>query len=244
MDQLTITAASGLRARMESLEMLANNISNANTAGYKADREFYSLYASAEAQAGGDFATLPVIDRNWTDFGQGVLTATGNPLDLALSGKGFFVANSPAGPLYTRAGNFRLSALGVLETQEGYPLRAVGGKTIQAQPGLPLEFQANGEVTQAGQVLGRLELVEFPKPEAISKRGGNYFRLADPNGAPVPAANVELHQGKLESSNSNPAESAVRLVNVLRQFEMLQRAITLGSEMNRRAVEEVARVGS
>ena len=244
MDQLTISAASGLRSRMESLELLANNVSNVNTPGYKADREFYSLYASAEAQAEGDPTTLPVVERNWTDFAQGVLTTTGNPLDLALSGKGFFMADSPSGPLYTRAGSFRLSATGILETQDGYPLRSVGGKPIQAQTGISVGVQPNGDVVQGGQVLGRLNVVDFPQPDALSKQGGNYFRLVKSDIVPVAATRAEVHQGQLENSNSNPAESAVRLVNVLRQFETLQKAMGIGNEMNRRAVEEVARVNS
>src|ERR1700690_2723679 len=92
MDTLTIAAAGGMRARMESLDMLANNLANTETGGYKTDREFYNLYVSAEAAGLGDgpAATLPVIERPWTDFSQGTLRATGSPLDLALSGKGFF----------------------------------------------------------------------------------------------------------------------------------------------------------
>jgi len=245
MDPLTVNAASGLRARIESLEMLANNISNASTAGYKADREFYGLYASAEAQAAGAFSELPVIEGNWIDFSQGTLTPTGGTLDLALSGRGFFVAVSPSGPVYTRAGNFRLSPAGVLTTQEGYPLRTADGKTIQAGPGGPLEFQRDGEVWQDGVPLGRLELADFAQPQGLDKHGHNYFRLAgDGGGGARAAAGVEVQQGKLESSNAHPGETAVRLVNVMRQFEMLQRALALGGEMNRRAVEEVARVNS
>ena len=106
MDPLTAIAASGLRARMESLELLANNVANASTGGYKADREFYGLYVAPEAQD-GSAATMPVIERPWIDHSQGPLHATGNPLDVALSGKGFFSVNGPSGPLYTRNGNFR-----------------------------------------------------------------------------------------------------------------------------------------
>src|SRR6185369_13956277 len=104
MDPLTTTAASGMRARMESLDMLANNIANAETGGYKSDREFYNLYTSAEAlaQGGEDASTLPVIERNYTDFSQGGMRATSNPLDLAIQGKGFFAVDSPAGVAYTR----------------------------------------------------------------------------------------------------------------------------------------------
>jgi len=96
MDALTAIAASGLRSRMESLDLLANNIANATTGGYKSDREFYSLYSAPEAES---LSTMPVIERPWTDFSQGSLRRTGNPLDLALSGKGFFAVTGPAGPL-------------------------------------------------------------------------------------------------------------------------------------------------
>src|SRR6516225_2833133 len=101
MDPMTAIAASGLRARMESLDLLANNVANASTGGFKADREFYSLYAAPEsAPVDPDPATtMPVIESHWTDHAQGVLQPTGNALDVALSGKGFFTVNGPTGPL-------------------------------------------------------------------------------------------------------------------------------------------------
>src|SRR5215467_721453 len=105
MDSLTAIAASGLRARMESLDLLANNIANASTGGYKADREFYSLYAEADNPA-----TMPLIQKPYTDLSQGVLETTGNTLDFAISGKGFFAVQGPRGPMYTRNGNFRVDA--------------------------------------------------------------------------------------------------------------------------------------
>ncbi len=248
MDALTIAAASGLRARMESLEMLANNLANQATDGFKADREFYSLYISAEAAAAlnsGESsysAVLPVIERHWTDFSQGSLKPTNNPLDLALSGPGFFTVNGPSGPLYTRNGNFRIAGAGVLATAEGFPLRGTDGNPITVSAGVPTEVAADGTVTQGGQVIGQLEIVDFADRSLLVKRGKNYFEA--PAGAARVAAQAEVRQGKLESSNVSAAEGAVRLVSVLRQFEMLEKAVTIGAEMNRRAVEEVARVGS
>jgi flagellar basal-body rod protein FlgG len=241
MDQLTITAASGMRSRIEALDLLANNIANTGTAGYKADREFYNLYASAEADGQ---TTLPNVERNWTDFSQGIVKETGNPLDVALAGRGFLTIDSPAGTLYTRNGSLRLSPAGVLETADGYPLRAdTPTKRIQARPdGGALQIEKDGSVVQDGQALGSLIVADWPKPEALEKQGGLYFRLVDSNLKPGAATSVEVLQGRLESSNSGPAEAAVQLVGVLRQFEMLQRAVNLGAEMNRKAVEEVARV--
>jgi flagellar basal-body rod protein FlgF len=240
MDPLTISAASGLRSRLESLEMLANNLSNAGTSGYKTDREFYSLYVSPEA-GGAEPATVPVVERSWIDFSSGPLRTTGNSFDFALDGKGFFAVNGASGPLYTRNGSFRLSSDGTLVASGGFPVRLAGGGTLRARPEVPLEVNADGSVSQAGQALGQLEIVDFTDRAGLAKQGDTYFRTAD---APAPAANVAVRQGQLEDSNSGGPEGAVRLVSLMRQFEMLQRAVTLGGEMNRRAVEEVARVGS
>src|SRR3954452_15433276 len=100
MDNISTSAASGMRARMESLEMLANNLANVETGGYKADREFYSLYIGAAASGDpqtGDVARLPVIENHWTDLSQGVLRTTGNPLDFAIDGEGLFTVQTKAG---------------------------------------------------------------------------------------------------------------------------------------------------
>jgi flagellar basal-body rod protein FlgF len=242
MDPITVGAAGGLRARMEALDMLANNISNANTPGFKRDGEFYGLFEDAEAAAWGDgTATLPLVEKHWTDYAQGTLSTTGAPSNLALSGSGFFVVNGPSGPLYTRNGGFEVKPNGQVTTQEGYPLRLVGGASLQVQPGT-FEIAPDGTVTQGQTALGKLEILEFPDT-AVTKQGASLFRLVDPAATPAPARNTEVHQGKLEASNVSSAESAVRLVSLMRQFEALQKAITLGSEMNRRALEEVARVG-
>ncbi len=243
MDPLTAMAASGLRSRMESLEMLANNIANATTGGYKSDREFYSLYLAPEA-AGADVpATMPVIERPWTDFSQGTLRSTGSPLDVALSGKGFFAVKGPSGPLYTRNGNFRVAANGLLTTPEGYPVRASGGATLTLGATGEIQIANDGTVRQNGNIIGQLEVADFTSTAGLAKQGKNYFR-ADPAARPQTPQGTSVEQGHLEDSNTGPAEAAVRLVSVLRQFEMLQKAIALGAEMNQRAVQEVAHVGS
>jgi len=248
MDLVTMAAASGMRARMEALEMLANNLANAATPGFKLDQEGYSLYVAPEpldaaaSASAPDPVLLPVIQRNWTDFRQAPLLVTGNPTDLAISGRGFFAIEGPKGPLYTRNGAFRISRDGGLVTAEGYAVRAAGGGTIQLVGNGPLEVSSEGEVRQNGQLLGRLEIVDFPRLEGLIKQGRNYFRPFDPSLAPVAATGYAIEQGKLEASNVSTPEAAVRLISILRQFEMLQRAVALGSEMNRRAIEELAKV--
>jgi len=244
MDTMTAIAASGLRARMESLDLLANNVANASTGGYKADREFYSLYAAPEAGDSDPAATMPVIERPWIDLSQGVVHATGNSLDVALSGTGFLSVQGPSGPLYTRNGNLRLAPDGKLISADGYQVRGVRGASLVLQSSRPVDISKDGTVQQDGNVIGQLEIVDFASTAGLSKQGNNYLRIVDPAVRPGTPSRTTVEQGKLESSNTGSAEAAVRLVSVMRQFEMLQKAVTLGAEMNRRAVEEVAKVGS
>ena len=249
MENLMIAAASGMKARMESLSMLANNVANSGTAGFKSDREFYNLYISPDAAAAAadgfhpDASTLPVIERQWTDFSQGTLLPTGNPLDLALTGPGFFVLKSPSGPLYTRNGNFRLGKTGRLETQKGYPVEDDQKQPIQLDPAQSVEITPDGIVRQQGQEVARLAIVDFTGSTGLAKRDGTYFQMDSKDQKATPAANTQIKQGNLENSNVPAAEAAVRLVGVLRQFEMLQRAVTLGTQMDR-SIQDIAKVSS
>ena len=245
MDPLTAIAASGLRARMESLDLLANNVANASTGGYKADREFYTLYQAQEAEGDAErqaVTTMPLIEKPWVDLAQGTVHPTGNALDVALTGRGFFAVNGPSGPLYTRNGNFSLAKDGRLVTAEGFAVRGASGAALTLQPSRPVDIANDGTVRQDGNVAGQLSVVDFASASGLVKQGHNYFRLADPTMSPAAAPGVSIEQGKLEASNTGAADAAVRLVSVLRQFEMLQRAVSLASDMNRRAVEEVAKV--
>jgi flagellar basal-body rod protein FlgF len=229
-------AASGMRSRMESLDLLANDIANASTGGYKADREFYSLYAEAE-----NTATMPVVQQPYTDLSQGVLQTTGNQLDLAISGQGFFTVQSPSGPLYTRNGSFRLDSGGKLTSAEGYSVQGTtGALTILGKP--PIEISSDGTVTQDGKIIGQLRIADFTSGTGLVKQGNNYFRAADPGANVKVPAGSTVEQGKLEASNSGTAESAVRLVSIMRQFEMLQKAASMGADMDKQAIEQVAKV--
>lgn len=236
-------AAAGLRARMESLDLLANNAANASTSGFKADREFYSLYASPEAQEAGSSTTMPLVESPWTDLTQGTIRPTGNALDLALSGKGFFSVDGPNGTLYTRNGNFRLDSAGNLVTAEGYAVRgASGGLNLKAS--LPIDVSSDGSIEQGGQTVGQLSVADFPGSQGLLKQGSNYFRAVDPGQKPAAASGFSIEQGRLEDSNAGSAQAAISVVGVMRQFEMLQKAAQIGNDMGKQAIEQVARVGS
>ncbi len=226
--------------------MLANNLANTSTSGFKADREFYSTYLSPEIANTMDpsVGPSPVVQRQWTDFAQGTLAKTGNATDLALSGRGFFVVQGPDGPLYTRNGAFHVSPKGVLVSAGGYSVQLAGGQTLQLQSATPIQVAPDGQVSQDGQTLGQIALVDFTDPSQLAKAAAAYFQPPDQGIKPTAATNAQIFQGNLETSNASPAESAVRMVSLLRNFEMLQKAAKIGADMNRQAIEEVARVGS
>ena len=244
MDPLSIAAASGLRSRMESLSLLANNLANATTSGYKSDSEFYGLYTSPDADPSSEGSTLPSIERQWTDFSQGTLQPTGNPLDVALTGPGFLTVAGPGGDMYTRNGSLHASPNGDLATSEGFSIRGVGGGAIHLISGASVEIAPDGTVRQEGHPIGQLAVVNFKSTDSLRKMSGTCFQNTDSKNPPVAASEVRVLQGKLESSNVAVPEAAMRLVGVMRQFEMLQKAVSLGVEMDSKSIQEVARVGT
>ncbi|MGA8597190.1 MAG: flagellar hook-basal body protein [Bryobacteraceae bacterium] len=248
MDSVIATAASGMRSRMETLDVLANNIANAGTTGYKADQESYGLYFGDPAWEGydegrPDAAEMPVLERNWTDFSQGTLLPTGSATDVALASSGFFMVDGANGPLYTRNGHFRLSKTGVLQTQDGYPVKATDGSTITLSLDSAFQITPTGDIQQNGSTVARVAVMDAPGGKSGERVGAGYFKFAA-DATPTPVTDPQIEQGKIETSNVVPAYSAVKLVTVMRSFEMLQKAVSMTSEMNRKVVEEVAKVAS
>jgi flagellar basal-body rod protein FlgG len=224
--------------------MLSNNLANTNTPGYKKDSEFYGLYRSQvmnEDPDGADPVTpsLPFIERPWTDFKQGTIERTGNSSDLALSGDGFFAVQGPSGVIYTRNGHFRMSTDGQLQTSDGYPLLGEDGNPVQVTPGQEFQIETDGTVKQGAQTVGKLQLAAFKDTSAMVKRGYSYFATGE---TPSAAADCSVLQGASENSNVPVAESAIRLVGLTRQFEMLNKAVSVCGQMGQQAVQELGKV--
>lgn len=246
MDPLISTAASGLRSRMETLDLLANNLANSSSAGYKADQESYNLYFGDSAWSGylqgrPSSSEMPVVEQSWTDLSQGTLISTSSSLDFALAEVGFFVVTTPSGPLFTRNGHFRVSKTGRIETQEGYAVQGQDGKEIVIDPTAELKLGKAGALEQTGAAVGQFKILTVDQMDAIARRSGNYFQL-NSGGKTTDVASPDLKQGSLEASNVPSTQAAVKLINVMRQFEMLQKAILLAGQMNQRVVEDVAKV--
>ena len=237
-------ACAGLMARTRALELTAHNLANTRTSGYKAQREtFQSLIAgSADARlsplnaAVNDFG---VLGRSRLDLTQGSFEETGNDLDLALDGQGFFAVQTPAGPRYTRAGQMRLAADGTLTNADGHAV--IGENGPVRLPRGKVSFSPEGLISVDGALAARLKVVEFAPGTEIKAEGSMY--VSAPEGTERKASGATVRQGWLESSNVDPLGAAVGLITIQRQAETMQRAMTMfHSEFNRIAAEELPRV--
>ena len=237
-------ACTGLMSRTQALETIANNLANVSTAGFRASHNiFSSLLAttgdsplSALNQDANDFG---VLSGTQLDTSQGALVKTGNDLDLAMEGPGYFAVQTENGPVYTRGGNFRVSPLGQLITAAGDPVLGDNGPiTIVGQP---ISISDDGTISANGAISGRLKLVEFAPAVDIQSAGGAYYTA--PVGSAVPAKNSQVRQGTLESSNVNPVTSVVEMITAQREVETMRRVLTMFStELDKTAAQDLPRV--
>jgi flagellar basal-body rod protein FlgF len=244
MDSGYYAASTALIARTQALDTIANNLANASTVGFRATHNvFHSVLAGA---GGGSHSALNQAMNNYgtmsgtsLDMSQGALQKTGNDLDLAIEGSGFFQVQTARGAMYTRNGSFQVSAKGLLTTAAGDPVQGDQGN-ITMLPG-PVSISADGTISSNGAVAGKLKLVKFPAGTDISEAGNNYYS-APPNTA-TPATDSLVQQGVLESSNVNPVSSMVELIGAQRSAEMMQRALSMfSSEMDKTASTELPKV--
>jgi flagellar basal-body rod protein FlgF len=220
-------ACAGLSAQTQALDLIANNVANLNTTGYRGQQQtFQSMVASAS----GDFSNplnralneFSVLGDTRTDLSSGNLEATGNATDLGIEGDGFFVVQTQAGPVLTRNGNFQISSTGQLLTQSGEPvLGEAGAITV---PSGPLSISADGTLSVNGAIAGKMRLVELAPGTSLVPLGTSYYSA--PDNALQPAAHSSVRQGMLEASNVNPITAVVSMLAIQRRAEMLERAMS------------------
>jgi flagellar basal-body rod protein FlgF len=236
------------------LEVVANNIANLDTTGYKGDgsvfQEFLMPLASASGFQGNDRRLSYVQDRaTWHNFAPGPLKPTGNPLDLAIDGDAFFVVQTDRGERYTRNGGFQINAAGELVTNTGDRVLGDGG-VIQFQPNdNKISVNPDGTITVREGALGtsdsargKLRLVHFDNLQRLSKDGSGLFSA--PNGTnPDPApASVRLVQGSLEGSNVRPVLEMARMVEVTRTYTQIAGLIQQHGDLRRSSIDKLAEV--
>jgi len=244
MDSGFYAACTALVSRTQALDTIANNLANASTVGFRSERNvFRSVMASASAASGSPLDravnSYGVLGGTTLDQSQGALEKTGNDLDMAIEGKGYFVVKTASGEMYTRNGAFQVSNGGQMTTSNGDLVIGDRG-AITIQPGR-VSISADGTISSNGAVAGKLKVVEFPAGTELSSLGNTYYSA--PANAAVAAAHSSVRQGMLESSNVNPVNSMVELINAQRTAEMMQRALgMMGTEMDKTASQELSKV--
>jgi flagellar basal-body rod protein FlgF len=237
-------ACAGLRAKSQALEVVANNVANLNSTGYRAHQATFRSLLVAPSPSNGNAVNRAVNDfgvlgGSRLDLSAGSLEQTGNPLDLAIGGDAFFAVQSGKQTLYTRNGNFHVSTTGQLLSAQGDPIPGEQGPI--SVPSGPVSIGPDGTVAVEGAIAGKLRLVKFDHGANLDAVGTSYYGAGQ--NAPAPANGATVRQGTLEQSNVNPMSAVVSLITVQRQAEMLQRALsTFHSEFNHIASTELPRV--
>lgn len=233
-------------------DTIVQNIANASTVGYKANRiSFDSLMSQllkkSESEVNGTQSLSPQnlstqIENNIesiTDFSGGKTYYTGNPLDIAINNEGFFKLNTPDGIKYTRNGNFSLDNTGRLITSEGFSVLSESGEIVLKDPNIKIEN--DGSIKSDKSTLGKIVLVNF-KDLSLLKRNGNTFYLAQGmEEQEIPAEGAIMNQGYLELSNVNIVQEMVKMLSVVRANESYQKIIENFNTINFKAANELGK---
>ena len=226
------------------LDIVANNIANADTTGFKVEQMLVGTEIGPRAR---NHAIRPsasfVLDKGvGRDFGQAALKQTGRDLDFGIEGDGvFFTITTPNGPAYTRDGSFTMDPQGRLTTQDGLPVQTDAGELIVNMEQGPISVGHDGTISQEGQIIGRLSVVRFEDMSVLEKRGDNLYRNIS-NLQPIEAADAYVRQGMLEGSNVNTLIEITNLVEINRAYESVTRMIENTNDLSRRAVERLGKV--
>jgi flagellar basal-body rod protein FlgF len=238
-------SGAGMLARGLQQDVSANNLANVNTTAFKEDRlNFKEVIDSRLLLDRGRGAASPenrLRSGFETRFSSGSLKTTGSPLDFAIDGPGFFVLETPDGDRYTRAGHFFVSPDGNLVNPDGLPVMGDSGR-LQLGPG-PVEMDADGRLSQNGNAVGTLRLVEFEDTSLLGKLGRGIFAPINEDVVPTTATSTQALQGMLENSNLQAVEQMVSMIEQEKMYTFAQRALSIQDTNLSRAVGELGRVG-
>ncbi|MEW5762017.1 MAG: flagellar basal-body rod protein FlgF [Bacillota bacterium] len=239
-------AAAGMDAEQTRARVLANNVANLATPGYRRETVTFAPFLTHALYRYGEGPPAPVGRHHLgvavagvvTDFSPGPLAATGDAHHVAIAGEGFFAVETPDGEAYTRDGTFLVDAEGYLATPAGHRVLGEGGPV---QVGGPFTISPDGEVIAGGETVATLRVTAFDNPGALVKVGENLF--TDPGGAGArPAENVRLLQGWLEQANTDLAQEMTDLLAATRSYQAAQRLVHAHDQLLGRLVNEVGNV--
>lgn len=255
-------AASGGAKQIKKLNILSNNIANINTQGFKRDMLIYEEKRppfqriplnGTDAKDfnqfhGPDLAVSYVqVTQSLTDFEQGPLVKTDNPLNVAIEGKGFFVIDTPTGIRYTRNGNFKLDGLGQLVDEKGNMIMTRSDEPIFIPFGTnQITIDQDGSVFGGAEIdqdpLGRLKLVNFNNLHALAKEGEGFYKISDSSVKEILSNDTKVLQGFTENSNANPIHEMIQMIETVRQLEAYQKIIQSIDEVDDQSVNSLGRV--
>jgi len=250
MDSGLYAAYSGLLARTQALDLAANNLANAGTSGFRAEREsFRGVMAEANSQSPSQVGTavnsFGVLGATSISSAQGQISPTGNPLDLAIQGSAYFAIQMANGTRYTRDGAFQVSASGLLTTKSGAAVLDPNGKTITVPTGT-VKVGNDGSVSvstpEGSAVVGKVGLVDLGSNGAEEAEGAGIYKAGD-GVVPQAATGSSIQAGALESANQDTIHGTMQLMLMQRQAEMMQKAISVfDNDFDKTATEQISRV--
>lgn len=247
MENALLVAVSRQMALRRELDVIANNVANVTTNGFKrrmsTSREFQMPVASADSfRRGEDRKVSFVVDRGTPlDLRMGTLEPTGNPLDTALSSEAFFVVQTPRGERYTRNGALMTNAQGQLVNSDGHALMGEQGPFQFSNEDSEIRIANDGTVITARGPQGKLRLVQFQNPQQLQNAGANLFSVPQ-NVQAQPALQARVQSGVVERSNVSPVLEISRMIEVNRAYSSVASMITRADEIRRSAIQRLGEV--
>jgi flagellar basal-body rod protein FlgF len=234
------------------MDVVANNVANVNTNGFKADQslfqEFLKTGAHEDRFVGKDRAVSYVLDAGtYRDFSQGPLQSTGNPLDVAVDGSGFLAVQTAAGERYTRDGGLQINSQGQLVTPAGDPVLGTGGPIVFQPTDHDFNVSPDGTITvldgtaRTDSIRGKLRLVSFADAQQLLKEGSNLYSAGNA-GAAQPDTKSLVKQGFVEKSNVNSVAEMSTLIEVNRAYSQIATLLQQQSDLHKSAIQQLADV--
>ena len=240
-----IMAGHAMTTRMYQMEVVTNNLANIDTTAFKKNNIFVEeLENQLKTPQFGSSSQVP-DSKSIIDFGQGALVGTSRPLDVAISGNGLFVVETPEGESYARDGRFSVNAEGILISLDGLPVLGEGGPielNLQQSSASEIVINEKGEILLDENVIGALKIVSVANPQDFMKAGANLFRLVNQANELEPAKDFSIKQGFLEEANVNPIEEMVAMMEIFHFYQSAEKMIRAQDNLLGRAVNDIARI--
>ena len=241
MENTTYIALSRLDAQQRTMDVIANNIANANTDGFKAQRVLFSDYLSQQhgvnAPSGGAVLHYTQDRATYLDRKDGSLTQTGNPLDMALSGPGFFTVSTSTGPRLTRSGKFGLMPDGHVADASGNLLLDKNGSPLQLSPSdTNIRISGNGTISTDNGTVGQVGVVTVDDPNQLVPEGGTLYRAT---AGTTSAAQPKVTQGMVETSNVQPINELTHMIQTQRDFGFVSQFVESENQRQQSAIDKI-----